>query len=109
MRVLPQPGVLALGLADVLHALGDPVRLEIIHRLAADGEVTCAPEGMDIPKSTMSNHWRILREGGITTTVVDGRHRRMSLRRDELEQRFPGVLTAILAAAGTGHDLEEYR
>jgi hypothetical protein len=47
----------------------------------------------------LSNHWRILREAGLTVTVRDGRHRRMSLRRDDLEERFPGLLTVILDAA----------
>jgi DNA-binding transcriptional ArsR family regulator len=88
-----------LDLAAVLHALGDPVRLELVRALAADGELTCAPAGMDVPKSTLSNHWRILREAGLTVTVRDGRHRRMSLRRDDLEERFPGLLMVILGDA----------
>jgi DNA-binding transcriptional ArsR family regulator len=54
---------------------------------------------MDVPKSTLSNHWRILREAGLTVTVRDGRHRRMSLRRDDLEERFPGLLMVILGDA----------
>jgi DNA-binding transcriptional ArsR family regulator len=96
------PGALdaaTLGLAAVLHALGDPVRLELVRALAADGELTCAPPGMDVPKSTLSNHWRILREAGLTVTVRDGRHRRMSLRRDDLEVRFPGLLAVVLEGA----------
>jgi DNA-binding transcriptional ArsR family regulator len=99
MRVLPQPAAEGLDLAQVLHALGDPVRLELVRRLNGDGEITCAPAGMEIPKSTLSNHWRILREAGLTTTVADGRSRRMSLRRADLDQRFPGILAAILSAA----------
>jgi DNA-binding transcriptional ArsR family regulator len=96
---LPQPDAATLGLAAVLHALGDPVRLELVRALAADGELTCAPPGMDVPKSTLSNHWRILREAGLTATVRDGRHRRMSLRRDDLEVRFPGLLAVVLEGA----------
>lgn len=96
MRRLPQPAVADLDLAVVLHALGDPVRLELARRLAADEEVTCAPAGLRVPKSTLSNHWRILREAGITSTTVDGRHRRVRLRSADLEERFPGLLAVVL-------------
>jgi len=99
MPRLPQPDAATLDLPAVLHALGDPVRLDLVRALATVGELTCAPAGMDVPKSTLSNHWRILREAGLTVTVKDGRHRRMSLRRDDLEERFPGLLTVILGDA----------
>jgi DNA-binding transcriptional ArsR family regulator len=101
VRILPQPAVETLDLPAILHALGDPVRLELVRRLAESGEITCAPAGMDIPKSTLSNHWRILREAGLTTTVIDGRNRRMRLRAEELGQRFPGLLPVILDATGS--------
>ena len=99
MPRLPQPDAATFDLAAVLHALGDPVRLELVRALAVVGELTCAPPGMDVPKSTLSNHWRILREAGLTVTVRDGRHRRMSLRRDDLEGRFPGLLAVVLEGA----------
>jgi DNA-binding transcriptional ArsR family regulator len=99
MPRLPQPDAATLDLAAVLHALGDPVRLELVRALATAGELTCAPPGLDVPKSTLSNHWRILREAGLTATVRDGRHRRMSLRRDDLEVRFPGLLAVVLKDA----------
>ena len=99
MPRLPQPDAATFDLAAVLHALGDPVRLELVRALAVVGELTCAPPGMDVPKSTLSNHWRILREAGLTVTVRDGRHRRMSLRRDDLEGRFPGLLAVVLESA----------
>jgi DNA-binding transcriptional ArsR family regulator len=99
MPRLPQPDAATFDLAAVLHALGDPVRLELVRALSAVGELTCAPPGMDVPKSTLSNHWRILREAGLTATVRDGRHRRMSLRRDDLEVRFPGLLAVVLEGA----------
>jgi DNA-binding transcriptional ArsR family regulator len=100
VRTLPEPATPDLNLTLVLHALGDPVRLELVRRLAGQGEITCAPDGLDIPKSTLSNHWRILREAGLTTTVVAGRTHRMRLRTDDLEERFPGLLGTILRAAG---------
>lgn len=89
MRALPQPKPEDFDLATVLHALGDPVRLELLRRLAADGETTCSPEGMTVPRSTLSNHWRILREAGITFTHISGKTRLVTLRRDDLDARFP--------------------
>jgi len=96
MRALPQPQAEDLDLAAVLHALGDPVRLELLRRLAADGETTCSPEGVAVPRSTLSNHWRILREAGVTATRVHGKTRLVTLRRDELDARFPHLLGAVL-------------
>jgi DNA-binding transcriptional ArsR family regulator len=96
MRPLPQPAAGDLDLASVFHALGDPVRLELVRLLAEQGEITCAPAGLDIPKSTLSNHWRILREAGLTATVVDGRTHRMRLRAADLDDRFPGLLDTLL-------------
>ncbi|GLW69912.1 transcriptional regulator [Kitasatospora phosalacinea] len=96
MRALPQPQPEDLDLATVLHALGDPVRLELLRRLATDGETTCSPEGLAVPRSTLSNHWRILREAGITSTRLSGKTRLVTLRRNELDARFPHLLAAVL-------------
>ncbi|MEU3415417.1 MULTISPECIES: ArsR/SmtB family transcription factor [unclassified Streptomyces] len=87
-------------LAAVLHALGDPVRLALVRRMAADGESACSPDGMDVPRSTLSNHWRILREAGITETRRAGKARLMTLRRTDLDARFPGLLAAVLDEDG---------
>jgi len=82
-------------LAVVLHALGDPTRLALVRGMA-DGESACSPDGMDVPRSTLSNHWRILREAGITQTRRVGKTRLMALRRADLDARFPGLLAAVL-------------
>lgn len=92
-----QPDGTETDLATVLHALGDPVRLELVRRMAEDGESACSPDGVDAPRSTLSNHWRILREAGITETRRVGKARLMSLRRTDLDTRFPGLLAAVLA------------
>jgi DNA-binding transcriptional ArsR family regulator len=99
VRALPEPAASDLDLAAIFHALGDPVRLELVRCLAGQGEVTCAPAGLSVPKSTLSNHWRILREAGLTTTVVTGRTHRMRLRTADLEDRFPELLATVLRAA----------
>ncbi|MEQ0557965.1 helix-turn-helix transcriptional regulator [Amycolatopsis sp. NEAU-NG30] len=101
MRPLPQPAREALTLAPVLHALGDPVRLELVRRAEDRPESTCAAlaDGLGVPLSTLTNHFRILREAGVITMTVDGRHRRIRLRTADLAERFPGLLDPILRLA----------
>lgn len=96
MRPLPGPDHDSMLLASVLHALGDPVRLELVRRAWRNAALTCSADGLDVPKSTLTNHWRILREAGLVTITVDGRHRRIRLRADDLRERFPGLLEVIL-------------
>lgn len=90
-----QDGELA-GLAEVLHAFGDPVRLELVRRMALHGEERCLPADLSVAKSTLSHHWRVLREAGISRARPEGKARWMSLRRSELDARFPGLLDAVL-------------
>jgi DNA-binding transcriptional ArsR family regulator len=101
MRKLPQPAREDLTLAPVLHALGDPVRLELVRRASVDPGSTCAvlADGLDVPLSTLTNHWRIMREAGLIAMAVDGRHRRIRVRTDDLTDRFPGLLDPILRLA----------
>ncbi|MEU5101279.1 MULTISPECIES: helix-turn-helix domain-containing protein [unclassified Streptomyces] len=101
MRPLPQPARESLTLAPLLHALGDPVRLELARRALGHPESTCSAlaDGLDVPVSTLSNHWRIMREAGLISMTVDGRHRRIRLRADDLGDRFPGLLDPILRLA----------
>ncbi|MFG2916639.1 ArsR/SmtB family transcription factor [Kitasatospora sp. NPDC048298] len=85
-----------LELAAVLHALGDPVRLALVRWMATEGESACSPDWLTVPRSTLSNHWRILREAGLTTTRQEGKNRIMTLRRPELDARYPGLLASVL-------------
>jgi DNA-binding transcriptional ArsR family regulator len=110
MRRLPEPACESLTLASVLHALGDPVRLELVRRAWAKPDSTCsaAADGLGVPMSTLTNHWRILREAGLISMTVDGRHRRIRLRADDLRDRFPDLLDPILrlsAAESSNSDL----
>jgi DNA-binding transcriptional ArsR family regulator len=86
-------------LAAVMAALSDPMRVAIVRQLAAEGERTCGTFDLGISKATRSHHFRVLREAGLTHTRVAGTRRHVSLRRDELDARFPGLLDALLAAA----------
>jgi DNA-binding transcriptional ArsR family regulator len=87
-----------LDLATVLHALSDPIRLLIVAKLADGQEHTCGSFGLPIAKSTSSHHFRVLREAGIVQQRIDGKCRLNRLRTEQLEQRFPGLLDAVLRA-----------
>lgn len=83
----------------MLHALSDPVRLEIVRYLATVEETPCSTLNAAVSKSTMSHHFKVLREAGVTHTRAAGTKRLIRLRREELEQRFPGLLDSVLQAA----------
>lgn len=97
MRPFKHPSINSVALTQVLHALSDPVRLEVVRKLAKGDEMTCAELDGDRPKSTMSHHFRVLRECGVVRTRSEGVTHLNSVRLEELEKRFPGLLGAILA------------
>jgi len=88
-----------MDLASVLHALSDPMRLRIVAALAHQGERPCSSFQLPIVKSTCTHHFRVLRESGVIRQRLVGTSRLNSLRREELELRFPGLLDAVLQAA----------
>lgn len=99
MRPLVHPAPEGLTLASVLHALADPARLTLIRALAAHGERNCSEACGKLPRSTLSNHLRILRDAGLVWTRREGTQMISSLRRDAVDGRFPGLLDSVLAAA----------
>ena len=96
---IPHPAVEDLDLAAVLHALSDPVRLDIVSGLAAGDERACGSFDVAVTKSTCTHHFRVLREAGLIHQRQQGTMRLNSLRRDDLEARFPALLGTILKAA----------
>src|SRR4051812_9513289 len=93
------PDVSAFDLATIMRTLGDPVRLEIV-RLLADGREQLCGElstALQIPASTGSYHLRLLREAGLTRSRAEGTQRLISLRTEDLESRFPGLLEVLVA------------
>ena len=82
----------------LFHALSDPVRLAIVRQLALTGEASCTALSAGRPKSSMSHHFRVLREAGLVTTRSEGTTHVNALRRPELDERFPGLLDALLGA-----------
>ena len=98
MDRLVHPNLTDVSLPAALHALADPVRLDIIERLVTNqclnASTACAG---GTPKSTISNHLNILRAAGLVETSVEGRERINRLRRADFDARFPGLLDSILA------------
>ncbi|MBV9658117.1 MAG: helix-turn-helix transcriptional regulator [Verrucomicrobia bacterium] len=99
MRALHHPDKTDLHLAGVLFALSDPTRLHIVKTLAeSGGELTCAAVQAPLSKSACSRHWKVLREAGLVQMRPHGTAFLNSLRRRELNARFPGLLAAVLRA-----------
>ena len=95
---LEHPAVADLDLVEVLQALGDPVRLQIVRYLAGtDTRVACHEIPVPVSKSTGSHHLKVLREAGVVWTDVEGTRKYPRLRRDDLDARFPGLLDSVLS------------
>jgi DNA-binding transcriptional ArsR family regulator len=96
MRSLRHPRLDDLDLTDVLRALSDPARVAIVKALLVSGRpLTCGEITCDKPKSSMSHHFKALRDAGILETRVAGKEHLNQLRTTELEERFPGLARAI--------------
>jgi len=88
-----------LDLVSVLHALSDPIRLEIVRELAHAGDGRpCGSFDVPVTKSTLTHHFRVLREAGMLAQRHDGTTKLCTLRAGDLEMRFPGLLDAVLSA-----------
>ena len=86
-------------LPAVLHALSDPHRLEIVRRLDEDAEARpCGTFNFELSKSTMTHHFRTLREAGVIRQERRGTTKMTELRREDLDARFPGLLDAVLSS-----------
>ncbi|GAN59954.1 transcriptional regulator [Acetobacter cibinongensis] len=99
MKQYEHPLVEAFDLTAVLHALSDPYRLSVVQKLAEAQPQPCGPLQAGRPKSSVSHHFMVLRRAGVVRTEVVGALHMNSLRDTELEQRFPGLLSAVLKAA----------
>ncbi|WP_235174538.1 ArsR/SmtB family transcription factor [Tomitella biformata] len=99
MRRLEHPTPEQLTLDAVLAALADPVRRTIVRQLA-DGhdDQACIAFELPVSKSTSTHHFRVLREAGVITQQYRGTAILNSLRTAAVDERFPGLLEAILKA-----------
>lgn len=96
MRTLSHPLQEQITLPGLLHALSDPVRLHIVRELKDAGELSCRQLDAPVSKSTLSHHLKVLRDAGLTRTRPDGVQRLVSLRRDDVDVLFPGLLSCVL-------------
>lgn len=95
---LPEPDLAEVDVGVVLQALADPMRLQIVRLLDTAGEGSCTSLDVPVKRSTVSHHLRTLRESGVVATRLVGNSRLSRLRQDELEARFPGLLSSVLTA-----------
>ncbi|WP_394770417.1 ArsR/SmtB family transcription factor [Lacisediminihabitans sp.] len=98
-EVLDHPSVDEIDLVEVLKALSDPARLRLL-AVMADGDYhPCRAEiyDLDLHKSTLSHHFKVMREAGVTLTRVTGRNRETRLRKEDLDARFPGLVDSLIA------------
>lgn len=103
MRPLFHPSVEDITVEGILHALSDPIRVAIFSQIAnSGGAQTCSNfltvDEKTIPKSTLSQHFKALREAGLIRGVRSGVEMQNTTRCAEIEQRFPGLIPAIVNA-----------
>ena len=104
MKLLHHPDRNDIQLASVLYALSDPVRLYVVSEIRKHGAQPCNSFKVPIAKSTLTHHARTLREAGVVYTQAQGTQRILSLRTEDLDERFPGLLDSVLLAyEKTGH------
>lgn len=96
MKPYTHPKLRDVGLPVVMQALSDPCRIEILRTLMEAGELACGDIPLTISKATVSHHFSVLREAGLVLTRVEGTRCMTSVRRVELDQRFPGLLDLLL-------------
>ncbi|WP_406637770.1 ArsR/SmtB family transcription factor [Amycolatopsis sp. WGS_07] len=100
MKQARHPEAGEMELVSVMAALSDPIRVGVVRVLADGRERGWGALRVPVAKSTLSHHLRVLRDAGITRTRQEGTRCYVTLRRDDLQERFPGLLDAVLDAAG---------
>ena len=96
LKTTRQPPRSEIQLPVVLQALGDPIRLEIVRQIVSEGERECGTFDLEMPKSSLSHHFRVLREAGVIGTRPNGTALINWLRTGDLEALFPGLLPSVL-------------
>jgi DNA-binding transcriptional ArsR family regulator len=94
---IPHPSTAALDLATVMRVVGDPVRLQVVRLLSDDRPRVCGEisDALGLPPSTNSYHLRLLRDAGVIRSRAQGTLRLISLRRGDLDERFPGLVDVL--------------
>jgi DNA-binding transcriptional ArsR family regulator len=104
---IPHPDADQITLPNVLGALSDQTRLAIINYLSRDEDrgMICSQFTNLAGKTAITYHVAKLREAGVVRVSPEGTRRRVRLRRDDLDTRFPGFLDSIIAST-KGLELE---
>ncbi|MBW8487636.1 ArsR/SmtB family transcription factor [Actinomadura parmotrematis] len=98
-RIPPHPDPSAIPFQQVLEALVDPVRRSIVTQLSASpDDVRCGGFDLPVSTSTATHHFKVLREAGLIRQYYVGTSRMNTLRRDEVDAAFPGLLKAVTTA-----------
>ncbi|MFI5754988.1 ArsR/SmtB family transcription factor [Streptomyces sp. NPDC051569] len=101
-RVPEHPASHEIALQAVLEALVDPVRRSIVSQLnEAPADISCGNFDLPVARSTATHHFNVLREAGIIRQHYVGTSRMNTLRRDDLDDRFPGLLDACVSEVGS--------
>lgn len=100
-RAFSHPNMKDVSLDGILHALSDPIRRQIVAKLAGCPNIlksgmSCTKTCDQLSPSTISFHYRTLREAGLVRSEKKGVEVINTLRKDEIEKRFPGLLETIL-------------
>ena len=99
---LHHPAQDAIKLDGVLSALSDPIRRDILRKIASNGPQVCGDFDYDVAPSTMSYHCKVLRESGLVHTEAIGKHRQLTRRDEAIEALFPGLLESVGLPPGQG-------
>ncbi|MCL7375296.1 helix-turn-helix domain-containing protein [Streptomyces sp. 35G-GA-8] len=98
-RTVEHPDLSEVTLQQVLEALADPVRRMVVSQLAQSAhDMSCGTFEAPVSPSTLTHHFNVLREAGVIRQYYEGTSKMNTLRADGMEERFPGLLSAVVAA-----------
>ncbi len=95
MKKVAKTQMTEVPISELFYALSDPVRIEIVQTLLKKDESSCGSCKSSLSKSTMSHHFKVLRESGLIEKHTIGTTHFISLRHKEIEKRLPGLLESI--------------
>ncbi|AGN20551.1 redox-sensing transcriptional repressor, ArsR-family [Corynebacterium glutamicum MB001] len=98
-RKLEHPSLAEMNLNAIMFALSDPIRRQILSQLSCGhNDQACVAFELPVSKSTSTHHFRVLREAGLITQRYEGTAILSALRSEDMEARFPGLLTSVMRA-----------
>ncbi len=100
MKQVYCPNLKKMPISSIFDALSDPARIEILLMLLDEKEATCGQCPSGKSKSTMSHHFKVLREAGLIQRREEGKNHYLSVRLEEIEERLPGFLKLLQKIKG---------